>query len=59
MNAFMVFSHYERRKVLADLPDIHNNILLSKELGRSPHYFHIISLNVFGSFLKYNLRRDP
>ena len=31
MNAFMVFSHYERRKV----PDIHSNAVLSKELGRS------------------------
>ncbi|MFN9941702.1 MAG: hypothetical protein ACK56I_19715, partial [bacterium] len=30
MNAFMVFSHYERRRVLADSPDIQNNILLSK-----------------------------
>jgi hypothetical protein len=30
----MVFSHYERRRVLADSPDIQNNILLSKELGR-------------------------
>jgi hypothetical protein len=35
MNAFMVFSHYERRKVLAEQPDIQNNTLLSKELGRS------------------------
>ncbi len=34
LNAFMVFSHYERRRVLADSPDIQNNILLSKELGR-------------------------
>lgn len=33
MNAFMVFSHHERKKVVTVKPDIHNT-LISKELGR-------------------------
>merc|ERR1712133_139600 len=33
MNAFMVFSHHERKKVITGQPDIHNT-LISKELGR-------------------------
>jgi len=33
MNAFMVFSHHERKKVITVQPDIHNT-LISKELGR-------------------------
>jgi len=33
MNAFMVFSHYERKRVITVQPDIHNT-LISKELGR-------------------------
>jgi len=33
MNAFMVFSHHERKKVITGQPDIHNT-LISKELGK-------------------------
>lgn len=33
MNAFMVFSHHERKKVVTVQPEIHNT-LISKELGR-------------------------
>ena len=33
MNAFMVFSHYERRRVLTEQPDVANTAL-SRELGR-------------------------
>ena len=33
MNAFMVFSHYERKKVITVQPDIHN-AQISKELGK-------------------------
>ena len=33
MNAFMVFSHHERKKVIAEEPNIHNTNI-SKELGK-------------------------
>ena len=33
MNAFMVFSHYQRRKIVENQPDIHN-AEISKRLGR-------------------------
>ena len=34
MNAFMVYSHYERKKIIEVEPDIHN-AEISKRLGRS------------------------
>jgi transcription factor SOX4/11/12 (SOX group C) len=33
MNAFMVFSHYERKRLISECPEL-QNIQLSKELGR-------------------------
>ena len=33
MNAFMVFSHYERKKIIEVQPDIHN-AEISKRLGK-------------------------
>ena len=48
MNAFMVFSHIERKKIVEVNPDIHN-AEISKQLGKRWEQTHTYFVITFGS----------